>query len=162
MENKKSPLLIYREKTYEIHTLEDIKAAFENSYAVCFNFDSGHDRAKYALFAAIWGVNPDVIITEVDLCELGPEPDIMRNQFLLINKNGTKEMSNTIMQFIAESGTVSSAYCFFGEKKAGIKGCHRRVFNNDKPSIVKKGNLLIDGDKIIITVRTQTKADTGR
>jgi len=46
-----------------------------------------------------------------------------------------------------------------GSKNSGIKGCYRRVFGDDKPSIVKKGNLLIDGDKLLLTVRVQTKAD---
>ena len=43
MENKKSPLLVYREKMAEVHTPEEIKAAFDDSfYAVCFNYDRGH------------------------------------------------------------------------------------------------------------------------
>ena len=154
MEHRKSPLLVYREKMAKVHTPEEIKVAFDESHhAVCFNFDSGHGRAKYALFAAIWEVNPDVIITEADLCVMSAEPGVWRDQILLINKNGTKEMSNHIIQLIAASGAVSSAYCFFSEKKAGIKGCHRRIFNNDEPSLVKRGNLLIDGDKLLLTAR---------
>ena len=65
MENKKSPLLIYKEKMAEVHNPEEVKAAFDQSiYAVCFNYDRGHVGAKHELFAAIWEVNPDVIITD--------------------------------------------------------------------------------------------------
>ena len=108
MENKKSPLLVYREKMAEVHTSEEIKAAFDDScYAVCFNYDRGHGRAKYGLFAAIWEVNPDVIITEADLCIMAVEPIVWRDQLLLIDKNGTKETANAIAKFMAESGIIS-------------------------------------------------------
>jgi len=92
MENKKSPLLVYREKMAEVHTPEEIKSAFDEShYAVCFNYDRGHGGAKHALFAAIWEVNPDVIITEADLCIMAVEPVVWRDQLLLIDKNGNRE-----------------------------------------------------------------------
>jgi len=92
MENKKSPLLIYREKMAEVHTSEKIKSAFDEShYAVCFNYDRGHVGAKHELFAAIWEVNPDVIITEADLCIMAVEPVVWRDQLLLIDKNGNRE-----------------------------------------------------------------------
>lgn len=92
MENKKPPLLVYREKMEEVHTSEEIKSAFDEShYAVCFNYDRGHGRTKYALFAAIWEANPDVIITEADLCVMAGDPVVWRDQLLLIDKNGNKE-----------------------------------------------------------------------
>jgi len=104
-------------------------------------------------------LNPDAIITEADLCVISTESTVMRDQFLLINKNGTKDTTNEIARLIEESGIIPSVYCFFSEKKAGSKGCYRRVLGDDKPSIVKKGNLLIDGEKLLLTVRAQTKAD---
>ncbi|MBO5714897.1 MAG: hypothetical protein J6S23_00700 [Clostridia bacterium] len=155
-------LKTYREKKNEIHTTEEIKEAFDTSFAMCFEIDRGSVKSvhtKSKLFTDIWTANPDAIITEADLCVMSTEPSVMRDQFFLINKNGTKDTTNEIVKLIEESGIISSAYCFFSEKRAGIKGCYRRVFGDDKPSIIKKGNLLVDGDKLLVTVRTQTKTD---
>ena len=157
METKKSPLLVYREKMAEIHTPEEIKSAFDEShYAVCFNYDRGHVGAKHELFAAIWEVNPDVIITEADLCIMAAEPVVWRDQLLLIDKNGNKETANTIAKFMTESGIISYEYRFVD--KDGAKSC-LQPSENGKPSALLKGNLLIDGDKLLLTVRVQTKAD---
>ena len=157
MKNKKSSFLVYREKMSEVHTPEEIKAAFDDSfYAVCFNYDRGYGRAKYALFAAIWEVNPDVIITESDLCIMAVEPVVWRDQLLLIDKNGNKETANTIAKFMAESGIISYEYRFVN--KDGIKTCFPPS-ENGKPSALFKGNLLIDGDKLLLTARHMTKTD---
>ncbi len=159
MENKKSLLLVYREKMAEVHTPEEIKAAFDEShYAVCFNYDRDHGRAKYALFAAIWEVNPDVIITEADLCIMAVEPIVWRDQLLLIDKNGTKETANAIAEFMAESGMVSYEYRFVN--KSDVKVCFGSVDVKKKSPIVRfKGNLLIDGDKLLLTARHMSKSD---
>lgn len=159
MENKKSPLLVYREKMAEVHTSEEIKAAFDDScYAVCFNYDRGHGRAKYGLFAAIWEVNPDVIITEADLCIMAVEPIVWRDQLLLIDKNGTKETANAIAKFMAESGIISYEYRFVN--KSDIKVCFGSVdVKKESPVVRFKGNLLIDGDKLLLTARHMIKED---
>lgn len=159
MENKKSPLFVYREKMAEVHTPEEIKSAFDEShYAVCFNYDRGHGRAKYALFAAIWEVNPDVIITEADLCIMAVEPIVWRNQLLLIDKNGTKETANAIAKYMAESGMISYEYRFVN--KPGVKVCFGSVdVKKESPVVRFKGNLLIDGDKLLLTARHMNKED---
>ena len=159
MENKKSPLLVYREKMAEVHTLEEIKAAFDDSfYAVCFNYDRGHVGAKHELFAAIWELNPDVIITEADLCIMAVEPVIWRDQLLLIDKNGNKETANTIAKFMAESGIISYEYRIVNE--SDIKVCFGTVdVKKESPIVRFKGNLLVDGDKLLLTARHMTKAD---
>ena len=157
MENKKSPLLICKEKMAEVHTPEEVKSAFDEShYAVCFNYDRGHGGAKHALFAAIWEVNPDVIITEADLCIMAVEPIVWRDQLLLIDKNGNMETANKIAKFMAESGIISYEYRFVN--KDGIKTC-LPTSENGKPTALLKGNLLIDGDKLLLTTRHMTKAD---
>ena len=157
MENKKSPLLVYREKMAEVHIPEEIKAAFDDSfYAVCFNYDRGHVGAKHELFAAIWEVNPDVIITEAELCIMAVEPIVWRDQLLLIDKNGNKETANTIAKFMAESGIISYEYRFVN--KSGTKTC-MSPSENGKPSALFKGNLLIDGGNLLLTARHMTKAD---
>ena len=159
MENKKSPLLVYREKMAEVHTPEEIKFAFDDSfYAVCFNYDRGHVGAKHELFAAIWEVNPDVIITEADLCIMAVEPVVWRDQLLLIDKNGNKETANTIAKFMAESGIISYEYRIVSE--ADIKVCFGTVdVKKESPIVRFKGNLLIDGDKLLLTARHMNKAD---
>ena len=162
METKKPPLIVYREKMAEVHTPEEIKLAFDEShYAVCFNYDRGHGRAKYALFAAIWEVNPDVIIAEADLCIMAVEPIVWRDQLLLIDKNGNKETANTIAKFMAESGIISYEYRVVNE--ADIKVCFGTVDVKKEAPIVRfKGNLLVDGDKLMLTARYMNKADRGR
>ena len=159
MENKKSPLLIYKEKMAEVHTPEEVKAAFDDSfYAVCFNYDRGHVGAKHELFAAIWEVNPDVIITEADLCIMAVEPVVWRDQLLLIDKNGNRETANTIAKFMAESGIISYEYRIVSE--ADIKVCFGTVdVKKESPIIRFKGNLLIDDDKLILTARHMSKAN---
>ena len=159
MKNKKSPLLVYREKIAEVHTSEEIKAAFDDSfYAVCFNYDRGHVGAKHELFAAIWEVNPDVIITEADLCIMAVEPVVWRDQLLLIDKNGNKETANTIAKFMAESGIISYEYRVVNE--ADIKVCFGTIdVKKESPIVRFKGNLLVDGDKLLLTARHMTKAD---
>lgn len=159
MENQKSPLLIYQEKMAEEHTPEEIKAAFDDSfYAVCFNYDRGHVRAKHELFAAIWEVNPGVIITEADLCIMSVEPVVWRDQLLLIDKKGTKETANTIAKYMAESGIISYEYRIVNEEE--IKVCFGSVdVKTESPIVRFKGNLLIDGDKLLLTARHMSKAD---
>ena len=162
METKKSPLIIYREKMAEVHTPEEIKSAFDEShYAVCFNYNRGHGRAKYALFAAIWEANLDVIITEADLCIMAVEPIVWRDQLLLIDKNGNKETANTIARFMAESGMISYEYRFVN--KSGVKVCFGSVdVKKESPVVRFKGNLLIDGDKLMLTARHMSKEDRER
>ena len=159
METKKSPLFVYREKMAEVHTPDEIKSAFDEShYAVCFNYDRGHGRAKYALFAAIWEANPDVIITEADLCIMAVEPIVWRDQLLLIDKSGNKETANAIAKYMAESGMISYEYRFVN--KSGIKVCFGTVdVKKESPIVRFKGNLLIDGDKLLLTARHMTKED---
>ena len=160
MENQKYPLLVYREKMAEVHTPEEIKSAFDEShYAVCFNYDRGYGRARYALFAAIWEVNPDVIITEADLCIMAVESVVWRDQLLLIDKNGNKETANTIAKFMAESGIISYEYRVVNE--SDIKVCFGTVdVKKESPIVRFKGNLLIDGDKLLLTARHMNKADS--
>jgi hypothetical protein len=88
--------------------------AFETSFAICFGLDQGDsmkERGKYKLFSQIFDINSDVIITQADLCVLFGMPTALRNQFLIINKNATKETNNELVALIENSGVVTSAYC---------------------------------------------------
>ena len=87
------------------------------------------------------------------------EPVANRDPLLVIVKGNTQEESSQLMKFLEESGIVDDAYMIFSKKKGGIKGCAHTVFGSDKPAIVQKANLLVDGDRLMLTVRAQTKAD---
>ena len=97
-----------------------------------------------------------MIIAEVDLCIMAVEPVVWRDQLLLIDKNGNKETANTIAKFMAESGIISYEYRFVN--KSGAKSC-LPPSKNGKPTALLKGNLLIDGDNLLLTARHMTKAD---
>ncbi len=159
MENVKSPIRIYREKKDETYTSEEVKAAFENSYAVCFNYDRGHVEAKHVLFGRIWALNPDVIITKADLCIMATTPMVRCDQFLLINRGGTPETTNEIARLMAESGIISYEYRFAAESKEGMKICFGSIDLKEKPQTRFKGNLLMDGDQVLLTARPLTKED---
>ncbi len=160
MEDNINYLRLFREKKNEIHTHEEIKEAFEDSFVMCFDFNEKRTiTSRSKLFTGIWEINPDAIITECDLCVMSAEPKAYRKQFLVINKNGAKEMSNSIYKLIEESGVVSSAYCFFSEKKAGLKRCYRTIFDEVKHSLVYKANLIIDGSDLLLSIRHQSQAD---
>lgn len=99
-----------------------------------------------------------MIITVADLCILAVEPAVWRDQLLLIDKNGNKETANTIAKFMAESGMISYEYRIVS--KNGFKHCFGATDVKKKSPIVRfKANLLIDGDKLILTARHMTKAD---
>lgn len=73
MEEKKSYRAIFKEKMAEVHTREEIKLAFEDSFAACFAL--AEDRApgaKTRLFGRIWEINPDAILARK------PSPAVLR------------------------------------------------------------------------------------
>ena len=61
-----------------------------------------------------------------------------------------------VAKFMAESGIISYEYRFVN--KSGTKIC-LPPNENGKPTALFKGNLLIDGDKLLLTVRHMNKAD---
>jgi hypothetical protein len=58
------------------------------------------------LFGQIWEINPDAIIAEVDLFVAQPDPVAIRKQYLLISKNGSREINNLLGQCLEESGVI--------------------------------------------------------
>ena len=152
MENKKSPRLIYNEKMAEVHTPEELKTAFDSSaYAVCFNYDRGFVGAKHELFAAIWKVNPNVIITKADLYITSPEPKVWRDQLLLIDKNGNKDTENTIAKYMAESGIISFEYRITNE--TGVKVCVGLAnLKKESPVLKFKAVLTINSEKLVLSI----------
>lgn len=160
MESKKSNLELFREKRDRVYTFVEIKEAFYNNFSVCFDVDKEKitdSRWKYKLFSEIWGINSDAIIKEADLCVLTGKPMVKRKQILVINKNGTRDSANEIGEFIESIGFVTEAFCFFSERKDGVKKCCRNIFGNSKPVFINRGNLLDDGDNLLVTVRTDIR-----
>ena len=159
MENNRSSLSIYRDKTSESHSFEEIKEAFDKYFSICLKFDPAGSRSKFKLIANITRINPDVIVQKIDFCKISRESFIERDQILIINKNADAAVSNEIGRAIEESGFVESAYCFFGESEHGYKRCYNRIIGNIRPFVVKKANMLNDGNHILVTVRSITRAD---
>ncbi len=153
MENRKSPLRICKEKMSVVHTTDEIKSAFDSSfYSVCFNYDRGYSGARHELFAAIWEVNPDVIITTSDLVIMSDKVVIWRDQLLLIDKNGNRETADTIIRFMEESSIISYEYRIFDEN--GVKVCFGPPdCKNPSATTCFSGELQVDGDKLILTTR---------
>ena len=163
MEEKKSYHALYRQKKDETHTPEEILQAFDSNFCACFSLaeDRSHS-AKTRLFGRIWEINPEALIVQVDLFVARPEPMAARDQYLVISKNGTKESNALLAQCIEESGAVTAAWYIRSQKRGDIKICYRHVFDSDKPAVVHKVNLLIDGDGLLLSVRNLSHADHTR
>ena len=111
------------------------------------------------LFGKIWEINPDAIITEADLFVVQSDPVAVRKQYLLISKNGTLESNALLAQCLEESGVITSPWYIQIKKQGGIKTCYRYVLGSDKPAVLHKANLLIDGDDLLLSVRPLSSAD---
>ena len=150
---------IYMEKKSEVHTHEEILTAFEDNTAIVFELSRERTpSAKSNLFGGIWQINPEAIITEADLCVMSVEATAHRKQILVIDKGGDKDTGNRILDLMYKSGVVPSCYVSFKEKKYEIKRCILQRFNN-KTTVVKKMNLLVDGNDLLLTVRHLSQAD---
>lgn len=157
---KKNYRAIFQQKKDEVHTPEEILHFFDSSFAVCFALvENRTPGARMQLFGKIWDINPDAIITEADLFVVQSDPVAMKNQHLVISKNGTKESNARLAQCLEESGVITSPWYVRSKKHGGIKTCYRYVSGSDKPAVVHKANLLIDGDDLLLSVRHLSSAD---
>ena len=150
---------IYMEKKNEVHTPEEILAAFEDNTAIVFELS--RERAPFAksnLFGGIWQINPEAIITEADLCVMSVESTAHRKQILIIDKGGDKKTGNRILNLMYKSGVVPFCYVTFKEKKNGNKRCILQAFNSET-MVVKKMNLLVDYGNLLVTIRYLSQAD---
>ena len=149
---------IYMEKKNIVHAPEEILAAFEDNTAIVFELSRERaPSAKLNLFGGIWQINPEAIITEADLCVMSVEATAHRKQILVIDKGGDKETSNRILDLMYKSGIVP-CYVTFKEKKYGIKRCILQRFDY-KTTVIKKMNLLVDGNDLLVTVRHLSQVD---
>lgn len=160
MENKKSYRSIYQKKREEVHTPEEILQAFDNSFCACFALaEDCEPGAKARLFGMIWDIHPEAIIVEADLFVVQSEPVAARDQYLVISKNSTKESNALLAQCIEESGVITSAWYIRRRKQGDIKTCYHHVLGSDKPAVLHKANLLLDGANLLLTVRHLSSAD---
>ena len=150
---------IYMEKKDIVHPPDEILEAFEDNTAIVFELSRERTpSAKSNLFGGIWQFNPESIITEADLCVMSVKATAHRKQILVIDKGGDKDTGNRILDLMYKSGVVPSCYVTFKEKKNGIKRCILQKFDN-KTTVIKKMNLLVDGNDLLVTVRHLSQAD---
>lgn len=154
---------IFRHKKDEVHTHEEILQAFDSSFCACFALTEDHaPGARMRLFGKIWDINPDTIITEADLFAVQSDPVATKDQYIVIGKNGTKETNALLAQCLEESGVITSPWYIRSKKHGTIKTCYRYDLGSDKPAVVHKANLLIDGDNLLLTVRHLSSTDHGQ
>lgn len=158
MEEKKGAMPVFFKKSKQPPTNEEIAVAFDSSFAICFSFAKDAVKQKNKLLETIWrDINPDMIATKADLVVMSTTLTVLRDQQLLINRNGSKESADEIVKLLTENGALTEAYCFFSEKKNGIRDCYRYVVDNDELTSIKEADLLTDGDKPLLTVKTYLK-----
>ena len=154
---------IFRHKKDEVHTHEEILQAFDSSFCACFALSEDcAPGARMQRFGKIWEINPNAIITEADLFAVQSDPVAAANQYLVISKNGTKETNALLARCLEESGIITSPWYIQSKKQGGIKTCYQYVLESDKPAVVHKANLLIDGDNLLLTVRHLSSTDHGQ
>ena len=151
---------IYIEKKNIVHTNDEILAAFEDNTAIVFELKKERNPSdKRKLLSGIWDINPEALISEdCDLCVMSVESTAQRKQILVIDKGGDNETGNRILDLMYKSGVVPCCYVTFKEKKNGVKRCILQKFDY-KTTVVKKMNLLVDYDNLLVTVRHLSQAD---
>lgn len=160
---KKNYRAMFSQKKDEVHTPEEIQQAFDSSFCVCFALrEDRTPGARMRLFGKIWDINPDTIITEADLFVVQSDPVAAKDQYLVICKNGTQESNALLAQCMEESKVITFPWYIQSKKHGGIKTCYRFVLESDKPAVIHKANLLIDGDDLLLSVRHLSSNDHAR
>ena len=122
---------------------------------MCFAFNKGHGASPRAsVISKILESYSYVMLAKCDCVYFGSEPKAWRNMILLVKKDTDKDSFNRMVdEIILPSGSVSQAIFIGKTNDNGIKKAVNREFANDKSCIVKKANLLVDGNKLLMTVR---------
>ena len=143
----------------------ELKKLFEENPAFCFIVEKGvgdpsRTRNAAILRRRILKEVPTAIIMETDLCVMSNKSFVAREQFLIIDKEGTSESTQHIGDIIAESEIVDSMIVFYKTVESGYKKCFKVVFSDtNHAAIVKEANLVIDGDHLLLTIRHLTQKD---
>lgn len=139
----------------------EMQTMFADSFAVCFELKRDLETGRRPVAMSLWYLIvkelPNAYIMDAELLTGGSEPTVKGEQVLIILNKNSAEESEKLMKLLEESGKVDTCYLIFSKKKEDDKGCVRVIFGSDKPAIVKKANLLVDRDKLLLTVRTRMK-----
>ena len=149
---------IYMEKKNEVHETSEFIEAFDENVVVCFALKrERHVTAKSELLGNVWEIAPEAIITDkCDLCVMSSEPTAYVKQFLLIFKNTDSAEINAALDLIAESEVIEHAYLAYPKKTR--KSCIKLDITKTT-FVVRKMNILLDGNNLMITVRHLSQAD---
>ena len=147
----------FRNEKLTLEQASEIKAAFDAGVAMCFAFDKGFGAApRIAVASGILEHHPDAILAKCDVFYDSKEPTVWRDMILVIKQDTDNESFNKMVdEIILPSGVVSQAIFIAKANDKGIKKAVKRNFSNDKPCVVKKANLLVDGCELLLTIRTQ-------
>ncbi len=148
----------FRNEKLTTEQASEIKAAFDAGVAMCFAFDKGFGATpRIAVASQILEGFADAMLAKCDVLIDGPEPKVWKDMILVIKQETDNESFNKMMdEIILPSGVVSQAIFVGKANDKGVKKAVEREFSNDKPCIVKKANLLVDGCELLLTIRTQT------
>lgn len=133
----------------------EIKAAFDAGVAMCFAFHGEHDtRAQAALIRAVLEAHGDAIVADCDVFLSGVQPQAIGDAVLLIKKETDNESFNRMVdEIIIPSKLVSRAIFIAKADDSGVKRAAERELFESKSAVVKEANLLVDGNKLLLTVR---------
>ena len=158
MTENKTARQIYMENKGKVHEASEFIEAFDENVVVCFALKrERHVTAKSKLLGNIWKIAPEAIITDkCDLCVMFSEPNAYVKQFLVIFKNTGRDEINAALDLIAESEVIEHAYLAYPKKTR--KSCIKLDITKTT-FVVRKMNLLLDGNNLMITVRHLSPAD---
>ena len=150
----------FRNKKLTTAQANGIKAAIDAGVAMCFSFDKENGSvSRVTLVSKILENFPDALIAKCDYIYFGSEPKAFKDMILLIKKENDNESFNKMVdEIIVPSGIVGQAIFIGKTNENGIKRAVQRSLTEDKAAIVKRANILIDGDKLLLTVRTLNTA----
>ena len=153
----------FRNAKLTVEQANSIKSSFDEGVAMCFGFDEGSTApSRISIVSKILQCCPDAILAKCDYIHFSSSPKCVRDMILLIKTDTDKEaMNKMVEEIIKPSGCVSQAVFVAETNEDGIKKAVKRDFLNEKPCIVKKANLLVDGDKLLLTIRTFSSKKEG-
>ena len=138
---------------------KELKSAFDSGVAMCFTVNKELGAgSRIKMVSNLLESYPDVVLAKCDYIYFGSEPKVFRDMILLLKKETDNDSFNKMVDEIIISSGIVSETVFIGKTgEQGVKKAVKREFANDKPCIVKKANLLVDGDKLVLTVRSLNK-----
>lgn len=153
---------MYKDKTRDFRNekltaeqASEIKAAFDAGVAMCFAFDKGcRAPQRTGVISKILENHPDALIAVCDVFWDRKDPEALGDMILIIKKDCDSPSYNKMIdEIILPSKTVSQAIFIGKMNDKGVKRAVKRSLFEDDFSFVQKANLLVDGNKLLLTVR---------